>query len=263
MTISEEILNRKGATKLDLVTEDIKNLLNQGLIASVNLTEWLCVDHKLLIRNVLPKEYHEACIYAIDNLKQVTAMKSIPAVANVLSTLNVNVSSAFFNNLSNHPSDSVRCWASYIVGIDEIPISSKLEVIKKFAADDNFGVREISWMAVRSDIDAHLEEAIIILAEWTGDPNVNIRRFASEATRPRGVWCKHIEKLKESPELGLPILEPLKSDGEKYVRDSVANWLNDAGKTQPDFVRHICARWDKESPTKETSYVLKKALRSL
>lgn len=263
MRISEEILNRKGATKLELVTEEIKNLLNQGLIASVNLTEWLCVDHKLLIKNVLPKEYQQTCISEIDKLKQVTAMKSIPVVANALSALNVNVNSTIFNNLSNHLSDSVRCWTSYIVGIEEATISSKLQAIKKFAADDNFGVREISWMALRQDIDTHLKEAILILAGWTNDPNVNVRRFASEATRPRGVWCKHIEKLKENPELGLPILEPLKSDSEKYVQDSVANWLNDAGKTQPDFVKHVCARWDKESPTKETAYILKKALRNL
>jgi 3-methyladenine DNA glycosylase AlkC len=55
----------------------------------------------------------------------------------------------------------------------------------------------------------------------------------------------------------------LKSDKAKYVRDSVGNWLNDAGKTRPDFVVQLCKRWENESDTKETKYITKKALRTL
>lgn len=58
-------------------------------------------------------------------------------------------------------------------------------------------------------------------------------------------------------------LENLKSDPSKYVQDSVANWMNDAGKTQPEFVIEICKKWKQESPTKETNYIIKRALRSL
>jgi 3-methyladenine DNA glycosylase AlkC len=59
------------------------------------------------------------------------------------------------------------------------------------------------------------------------------------------------------------ILEPLKSDEAKYVQDSVGNWLNDASKTRPDFVLDVCARWEKESPTKATKYITQKAKRTL
>ncbi len=263
MEITPEILNRKGATKLSLVSDEVKSLLDKGLIASVNLTEWLATDHKALIRNVLPQEYQKACLDAINELKQSTAMKNIPAVAEALFRLGVHSKSDLFDRLSKHTSDSVRCWASYVVGIENMAIPDRLKAIKPFAADDNFGVREIAWMAVRADITTNLDESISILSTWTSDADTNVRRFASEATRPRGVWCKHIDELKNNPAKGLTILEPLKSDKEKYVRDSVANWLNDASKTQPVFVKDLCDKWSKESETKETAYIVKKALRSL
>ena len=138
-----------------------------------------------------------------------------------------------------------------------------LEQIQSFSADKHFGVREICWLAVRSSIAKNLTESLNILRNWTTNKDENIRRFASEATRPRGVWCEHIEELKQNPSLGLPILEPMKSDKAKYVQDSVGNWLNDASKTQPEFVIETCRKWGKESTTKETAYIIKKALRTI
>ena len=69
----------------------------------------------------------------------------------------------------------------------------------------------------------------------------------------------HIEALKESPEIYLSVLEKLRADSSRYVQDSVGNWLNDASKSRPHFIAAVCEHWEKESPIKETQYIIKKA----
>lgn len=36
-----------------------------------------------------------------------------------------------------------------------------------------------------------------------------------------------------------------------------------AAKDQPDWVKKVCRRWERESPGKETAYIVKRAQRSL
>jgi 3-methyladenine DNA glycosylase AlkC len=131
------------------------------------------------------------------------------------------------------------------------------------AADPHFNVRELAWMAVRDEIAADVEGAVQLLAPWATHPDANIRRFASEATRPRGVWCAQIEALKTEPWRGLPLLQPLRSDPSRYVQNSVANWLNDAAKTQPEWVDEVCEAWIAGASSPATAYIVKRARRSL
>lgn len=260
---------RKGARSIKDIPEDILEQLNRGELETANLTEWLAVDQKLLLENLLQQngrtEYLKPIVENVNQLKKQTVNTINETIGmGLLHLSNQNQDQAFLLMLSRHQADLVRCWAAYTVGRNTAAdLKQKLENIQPFASDRHFGVREICWMTVRPDISKNLTESLSILSDWTSHKDENVRRFASESTRPRGVWCEHIPELKQNPGLGLDILEPLRSDPSKYVQDSVGNWLNDASKSQPEFVTEICDEWLRESPTKETQYIVKKALRTI
>jgi 3-methyladenine DNA glycosylase AlkC len=262
-------IKRKGARSTKDIPEDIMAQLNHGEIETANLVEWLAVDQRLLLENILKENkrhnYFPTILLKINQLKKQTVNTINEAIGTGLyEQAKKNDDSEFLLTLYRHKSDLVRCWGAYTIGQNEqLDITEMLNQIQHFSADGHFGVREISWLAVRTKIAQNLIKSIEILAHWATNPNENIRRFATEAIRPRGVWCQHIEELKQNPRLALPILEHLKSDSSKYVQDSVGNWLNDASKTQPGFVQELCLRWEKESTSKETTYIIKRALRTI
>lgn len=220
---------RKGARSTKDIPETILQQLNEGIIETVNLVEWLAVDQRLLLTNILTQNnrihYLQSVLNKINQLKKQTVNTINEAIGTDLFLLTLeNKDVSFRALLMQHPSDVVRCWTTYFIGKNnQLSIEEKLEAIKPFAADEHFGVREICWIAVRKDITNYLAKSIEILSVWSIDENPNVRRFASESIRPRGVWCEHIELLKQQPELALPVLEVLKSDSSKYVQDSVGN----------------------------------------
>lgn len=269
--VNEKILNRKGARKVQEVPVEVLELLNKGKIETVNLTEWLAIDHIELIQSAFPEigvSENTIKIIAekIAGQKKPSAMNAIKLIGASLHEIYYGKSDyhTIFESFSNHVSDSIRCYAPYLISLNEnLNMDEKFNQSLSLVADKHFGVREVVWMALRPEIERNLNVAIAFLSKWAENDDENIRRFTSESTRPRGVWCKHIEALKENPELALPVLEKLKSDPSKYVQDSVGNWLNDAGKTRPDFVIELCEKWQEESPTNETKKIVKRARRSI
>ncbi|MCU0434202.1 MAG: DNA alkylation repair protein [Bacteroidia bacterium] len=262
------LLSRKGATRTADVPADVLDALNCGVISTVNLTEWLMVDNLKLLQHVLKAAKREALYKpaadAVATLKKPTTNSVQQTIGTELRKAAGKDAATLYTQLATHQADSVRCWAAYFAGTDHsTTLAQKLHTITPLAADPHFGVREVTWLATRPAIAAELATALQLLSAWSQSEDANIRRFASESTRPRGVWCAHINELKENPAQALHLLEPLRSDTSEYVRNSVANWLNDAAKTQPQWVQQVCKRWLKESPVKETQLIVKRALRSL
>ncbi|WP_242243154.1 DNA alkylation repair protein [Bacillus cereus group sp. BfR-BA-01309] len=271
MKETEVILNRKGARKVNEIPKEVLQLLQQGKVESVNLTEWLAINHIELLKNVLPsiglKDSLECIEAELEKQNVETGMKVIRIAGTLLDEIILKEYEGnkedILLKLSNHISDSVRCWAAFMNKKSNNTLKDTLTYIRPFAADHHFGVREIAWMSIREDLSQNIEESVELLVEWAKSEDENIRRFSVESIRPRGVWSKHIEVLKQEPEKALPILNLLKSDPSKYVQDSVGNWLNDASKTKPDWVLKLCEEWAKDTDIKSTSRIIKKAKRTI
>lgn len=158
--------------------------------------------------------------------------------------------------------DIVRGWMCFAIGFQELPFEMRLAQMLPFAKDVHFGVREWAWMALRGDVVTDFLTHRQTLEPLCLHPSPYIRRFVSELTRPRGVWCAHSALLKDTPWAGYGLIHPLRSDPHRYVQLSVGNWLNDAAKTHPDWVRDICAQWRQQGHS-DTEFICKRALRRL
>ncbi|RNC85085.1 MAG: DNA alkylation repair protein [Winogradskyella sp.] len=263
--IPEHIQNRKGARSLKDLNPEVIKYLNKGLIETKNLMEWLATDQlallKLVLHNLGKRHWHTDFEVAVNAQKKPTANSNTKVIGETLGVLTSDMS--IYKTLKTHTSDLVRCWACWAESTHHDSVTDLIKTMQPYAADTHFGVREVVIFASKERMIEDLDTAIDILSKWTSNEDENIRRFAIESLRPVGVWTKKIPAFQESPERGLPLLEPLKSDASKYVRDSVGNWLNDASKSRPDWVKSICSRWEKESKTKETDYIIKKGLRTI
>lgn len=248
---------RKGATKPRDVPADVLQRLNRGEIETLTLAEGLAVNFATLLGEVEPalKKQAASCFAEATGI-----VRRMMLAAQLLADYRGKTAA---ESLSKHPSDTVRGWAAFVIGgAPNLSLRDRLRKVKSLADDPHFGVREWAWLAVRSAIAVDVDEAVTLLRPWTNEASANLRRFAVEATRPRGVWCAHIEAFKQQPKKGLPLLEPLRDDPAIYVQNSVSNWLNDAGKTSPEFVVSLCRRWAKESETPATRRIVKRATRS-
>ena len=261
---------RKGAVRRSEIPLDVLRALNEGREETITLVEWLAIDMRALLRSILPDvglaeaqgQFDKSMALLVD--AGVTERLRGVGRALFAAIRQHPDRSVVFEALAGHKSDMVRGWAAFVLSADPaLTLAQRLEGARRFAADSSGAVRELAWDSFRSYLTVDLIEGLRLLESWVRDPDPNIRRCAVESARPRGVWTAHVEELKNDPSLGLPLLEPVRSDPSRYVQRSVGNWLNDASKSGPEWVRSVCARWTKESPTEEAAWTVNHALRTL
>ncbi len=251
---------RKGAIRAADIPADVLHALSRGQMQSATLAECLALDQAMLVRTVFPG-LSASALKAVDTACALGVLKRMACIGAVLLD---ELGTDGIAQCQSHAADTVRGWACFMIGAQPaLDLQARLNSIRPLADDAHFGVREWAWMAVRPHLAQELAESIAHLAPWTAEPSERLRRFASEALRPRGVWCAHIAALKREPAQALPILSPLRADPSAYVQDSVANWLNDAAKDQPAFVRDLCTQWLQGASTDATRRICQRAQHNL
>jgi 3-methyladenine DNA glycosylase AlkC len=265
-TDSQRQLNVRERT----MSENRKELIDQGTMQTRNLAECLAVDQRALVANIaaqLEPSLAEALHEAAQCSRKLGISKQIATIGLALGQWLEGAAPASRDQqqaiLFNHPSDTVRGWATFAnaFALRGAPSERALHSQLRFATDSHFGVREWAWLALRPQLAGDLQNSLALLQRHSNNGDPLIRRFCIEILRPRGVWCEHIARLKSEPEIAEALLIPLLAETDKYPQDSVANWLNDASKTRPDWVSQLFERYPPQC--KAATRIFTRATRSL
>ncbi|WP_436536094.1 hypothetical protein [Actinoplanes sp. HUAS TT8] len=116
--------------------------------------------------------------------------------------------------------------------------------------------------AVRTLLRHDLDRALGIMLSWTASPDADVRRLASEGTRPYLPWSVRVPQILARPGATVDILDALYRDDSEYVRRSVANHLNDLSRDHPALVVEVAGRW-LTAPDANTGRLVRHALRTL
>lgn len=116
--------------------------------------------------------------------------------------------------------------------------------------------------AVRPFLTRYPELTMSRVHQWAESDSHNVRRLASEGIRPRLPWAKVHTPFVQDPSPIIPVLDRLYDDASLFVRKSVANNLNDIGRTHPELVLATASRWA-DSGTTHATWVVERGLRGL
>lgn len=119
-----------------------------------------------------------------------------------------------------------------------------------------------SEFALRTLLRHDLDRALDAARRWTRSGDEDVRRLASEGTRPYLPWSVRVPATIDRPGVTVPILDSLYRDDSEYVRRSVANHLNDLSRDHPAIVVDTATRW-LTAPDENTPRLVRNGLRTL
>jgi len=122
--------------------------------------------------------------------------------------------------------------------------------------------RLTSEFAIRLLLAHDLDRAMPIVLGWTASTDADVRRLATEGTRPFLPWAIRVPAILADPAATLPVLHALYRDEDEVVRRSVANHLNDLSRQHPELVVTTTAAWLAD-PDENTGRLVRHALRTL
>jgi 3-methyladenine DNA glycosylase AlkC len=121
--------------------------------------------------------------------------------------------------------------------------------------------RHTGEYSIRPFLQTYPNETLAIMKKWSLDPNVHVRRLASEGIRPRLPWASKLDQFIDHPEPMLEILDNLKDDESKFVLKSVANAMNDMLKDNYSVGMAALRDWAQDaSPNRQ--WMIRHALRN-
>jgi len=148
--------------------------------------------------------------------------------------------------LLRHENDAVRMLAVTLcetIERENPPLATEVLswLRETVSTDPGWRVQEMLARA----FDAHCaalgyEEALPDIASWLDDGRANVRRACSEGLR---IWTSR-PFFRESPEVAIGMLAPLRADPSPSVRKSIGNALRDISRTHPDLIAAELATWD-------------------
>ncbi|WP_250034402.1 hypothetical protein [Paractinoplanes maris] len=116
--------------------------------------------------------------------------------------------------------------------------------------------------AIRTLLRHDLDRALAAALGWTRSGDTDVRRLASEGTRPYLPWSVRVPEILRRPGVTVPILDALYRDPSEYVRRSVGNHLNDLSRDHPALVVETATRWLAD-PDGNTAPMVRRSLRTL
>ena len=141
------------------IRKEVLAELNAGTREAGNLAEGLAVDFTVLMKCVHPD-------ISPETLRRLSAEKpSITKRMRIAGEILLEDFGLDVEDFLEHPSDTVRGWAAYVIGLAPgLTLEDRLKRIRPLADNSHFAVREWAWMPLRPHIGADVETAIELLA---------------------------------------------------------------------------------------------------